>query len=186
MYWLANIVSPPRAGLSFSVLLRPAPAVPVQHWSWLPLLAGVALARAVGRLAQVEAVLKWPNDLLLGERRRKAAGLLIQGEAGAVVLGMPSLHEALVALGQRNIRSLFVEGGPKLAGSFLSEGLVDRLIIFRAPVVLGNAAPKAFAHAPAGFAEMLGDERHAIVDERRFGDDTMTVYALREVPCSPV
>lgn len=107
-------------------------------------------------------------------------------EAGAVVLGMPSLHEALVALGQRNIRSLFVEGGPTLAGSFLGEGLVDRLIIFRAPVVLGNAALKAFAHAPAGFAEMLGDERHAIVDERRFGDDTMTVYALREVPCSPV
>src|SRR4051812_20559632 len=58
-------VSPPRAGLTFSFLLRPA-GVPVQRWGWLPLLVGVGLTRAVRRLGEVEAMLKWPNDLLLG------------------------------------------------------------------------------------------------------------------------
>jgi BirA family biotin operon repressor/biotin-[acetyl-CoA-carboxylase] ligase len=83
-------VSPPRAGLTFSVLLRPA-GVPAQRWAWLPLLAGVALTRTVRRLGEIEAVLKWPNDLLLGAGRGKAAGLLAEvvgnGEPG-VVLGI--------------------------------------------------------------------------------------------------
>lgn len=81
-------VSPPRAGLTFSVLLRPA-GVPVPRWGWLPLLAGVALTRAVGRLGEVVAVLKWPNDLLLGPDRKKAAGLLAEVAGGdAIVLGI--------------------------------------------------------------------------------------------------
>jgi BirA family biotin operon repressor/biotin-[acetyl-CoA-carboxylase] ligase len=80
-------VSPPRAGLTFSVLLRPS-AVPPARWGWLPLLAGVALTRAVGRLGEVDAWLKWPNDLLLGPHRRKAAGLLAEVADGAVVVGI--------------------------------------------------------------------------------------------------
>jgi BirA family transcriptional regulator, biotin operon repressor / biotin---[acetyl-CoA-carboxylase] ligase len=94
-------VSPPRAGLAVSVLLRPA--VPTARWGWLPLLAGVALAEAVGRVAVVDAVLKWPNDLLVrsamaaeavGAGYGKCAGLLAEvvpsGEVpgGAVVLGI--------------------------------------------------------------------------------------------------
>lgn len=84
-------ISPPRAGLTFSVLLRPgsgADPVPGQRRGWLPLLAGVALARAVGKVGEVEAVLKWPNDLLLGPDRRKAAGLLAEVADDAVVLGI--------------------------------------------------------------------------------------------------
>jgi BirA family biotin operon repressor/biotin-[acetyl-CoA-carboxylase] ligase len=80
-------VSPPRAGLTFSVLLRPS-GVPQYRWGWLPLLAGVALTRAVGRLGEVDAWLKWPNDLLLGPRRRKAAGLLAEVADGGVVVGI--------------------------------------------------------------------------------------------------
>lgn len=81
-------VSPPRAGLTFSALLRPGDAVPPSRWSWLPLLAGLALHRAVVRLAAVDAWLKWPNDLLLGADRRKAAGLLLRADAGAAVVGI--------------------------------------------------------------------------------------------------
>jgi BirA family biotin operon repressor/biotin-[acetyl-CoA-carboxylase] ligase len=80
--------SPPRAGLTFSLLLRPGPAVPAARWSWLPLLAGLAVQRAVRRLAEVEAWLKWPNDLLLGPHRRKAAGLLVQVIGDAAVVGV--------------------------------------------------------------------------------------------------
>jgi diaminohydroxyphosphoribosylaminopyrimidine deaminase / 5-amino-6-(5-phosphoribosylamino)uracil reductase len=103
--------------------------------------------------------------------------------AGAAVLESASLDTALRALRDDGVRALFVEGGARLAGSFLAESLVDRLIIFRSPIVLGDDAPAAFAFAPPGFETSLAESR--IVEERRFGDDLMTIYALEDVPCSP-
>jgi diaminohydroxyphosphoribosylaminopyrimidine deaminase/5-amino-6-(5-phosphoribosylamino)uracil reductase len=82
-----------------------------------------------------------------------------------------------------DVRSLLVEAGPRLAGSFLGESHVDRLVIFQSPLVLGERAPKAFAFAPQGFEAWLRQFR--VVERRTFGDDVMTTYALRDVPCSP-
>ncbi len=79
--------APSRSGLALSVLLR-LPDVRPARWGWLPLLAGVALREMVADLGRVEAVLKWPNDLLLGPRRAKAAGILAEVAGGAVVLGI--------------------------------------------------------------------------------------------------
>ncbi|MCZ4122102.1 biotin--[acetyl-CoA-carboxylase] ligase [Streptomyces sp. H39-S7] len=75
--------APPRSGLFFSVLLRPAD-VPVERWGWLPLLAGVATATALSRAAGVDTALKWPNDLLVtidGEER-KTGGILAERTGG--------------------------------------------------------------------------------------------------------
>jgi diaminohydroxyphosphoribosylaminopyrimidine deaminase/5-amino-6-(5-phosphoribosylamino)uracil reductase len=74
------------------------------------------------------------------------------------------------------IDSLYAEGGAGLAGALLDAEVVDRLIIFRAPVVLGAGALGAFG-AARPFAP---DEapRFRIVRQRRFGDDDMTIYAL--------
>ncbi|SHN45382.1 BirA family transcriptional regulator, biotin operon repressor / biotin-[acetyl-CoA-carboxylase] ligase [Cryptosporangium aurantiacum] len=80
-------VSPPGAGLTFSVLLRPA-EVPRERWGWVPLLAGAALASSVAAVAGVETWLKWPNDLLAGADRKKTAGLLAEVAGDAVVLGI--------------------------------------------------------------------------------------------------
>jgi BirA family transcriptional regulator, biotin operon repressor / biotin---[acetyl-CoA-carboxylase] ligase len=68
--------APARSGLTLSVLLRPT--VPQARWSWLPLLVGVALCRAVSTVGELLAVLKWPNDLLLGAHLRKAGGILAE------------------------------------------------------------------------------------------------------------
>ena len=78
-------VSPPRAALTFSVLLRPAP-VPRALLGWLPLLAGVAVAAAVRDVAAVDAQLKWPNDVLVGPA--KLAGILAEAAGDAVVIGI--------------------------------------------------------------------------------------------------
>ena len=48
--------SPPRAGLTFSVLVRPD--LPAAQWSWLPLWTGLAVATALTARAEVEAELK--------------------------------------------------------------------------------------------------------------------------------
>lgn len=79
-------ISPPRAGLTLSVLLRPE--VPIAAWGWLPLLAGVALHEAVAASASCPVALKWPNDLLAGDPPRKAAGILAQTSGDAVVIGI--------------------------------------------------------------------------------------------------
>jgi BirA family biotin operon repressor/biotin-[acetyl-CoA-carboxylase] ligase len=77
--------SPPRAGLTFSVLLRPA--VPIHHWGWLPLLAGVAVHEAA-RSTGVATSIKWPNDLLADVDGRKLVGILAQTSGPAVVIGI--------------------------------------------------------------------------------------------------
>jgi BirA family biotin operon repressor/biotin-[acetyl-CoA-carboxylase] ligase len=77
--------SPARAGLTLSVLLRPA-GVSHSRYGWLPLLAGVALVETVRRLGEVDAVLKWPNDLLIDGR--KGAGILAESIGDGVVIGI--------------------------------------------------------------------------------------------------
>ena len=77
-------VSPPRAGLTFSVLLRPA-AVPSARRGWVPLLTGVAIAAALRAEAGLDAGLKWPNDVLVNEA--KLAGILAEQAGDAIVVG---------------------------------------------------------------------------------------------------
>lgn len=76
----------PEGGLYLSVLLRPT-GVPTRRLAWLTMLAGVALVRTA-RWAAATAVLKWPNDLLLGPDRGKGAGVLAETVADGVVLGI--------------------------------------------------------------------------------------------------
>lgn len=77
-------LSPAGAGLTVSVLLRPTP--PTQTWGWLPLLAGVAVAAPLARLSGLAVGLKWPNDVLVEER--KLGGLLAETSGDAVVVGV--------------------------------------------------------------------------------------------------
>ncbi|MGX6602445.1 biotin--[acetyl-CoA-carboxylase] ligase [Micromonosporaceae bacterium Da 78-11] len=87
-------MSPARAGLTLSVLLRPGEENTAKGWTpvsagaagWLPLLAGVALLDAVQRVAEVPAALKWPNDLLVGDA--KCAGILAEMVGDAVIVGI--------------------------------------------------------------------------------------------------
>ncbi|MHB1434227.1 MAG: biotin--[acetyl-CoA-carboxylase] ligase [Streptosporangiaceae bacterium] len=75
----------PGGSLTFSVLLRPA-AVPAGVRGWVPLLTGVAVARAVRRVTGVRALLKWPNDVLAGAG--KLAGILAEQAGDAIVVGV--------------------------------------------------------------------------------------------------
>ena len=94
---------------------------------------------------------------------------------GVALLHAATTSDALVALRERGVRSLLVEGGAALASAFLQEALVDRLIIFRAPLVLGSGALNAFSAMPPVRA---GDAtRWRLIRSQRFEDDEMTVYA---------
>ncbi|HEU5487118.1 MAG TPA: biotin--[acetyl-CoA-carboxylase] ligase [Microlunatus sp.] len=79
--------APPGRSIAMSVLLQPSRP---DGWTWLPLLAGLAVADSLRALADVPALLKWPNDVLVEDA--KICGIL--GErvdtttAPACVLGL--------------------------------------------------------------------------------------------------
>lgn len=77
-------VSPPRAGLTLSMLLRPE--APVAQWPWLLGLVAVAAATALQDRTEVDVRLKWPNDLVVDGR--KLGGLLGEVVDDAVVIGI--------------------------------------------------------------------------------------------------
>jgi BirA family biotin operon repressor/biotin-[acetyl-CoA-carboxylase] ligase len=78
--WVASRGS----SLLVSVLLRPS--LPSDRTQLVSIAAGLAMADAIERVAGFAPALKWPNDLLVGEK--KLAGLLAEGDGDAVVVGV--------------------------------------------------------------------------------------------------
>jgi BirA family biotin operon repressor/biotin-[acetyl-CoA-carboxylase] ligase len=129
--------SPPRAGLTVSVLLRPD--VPAARRAWLSLLTGVALAEAVSEVTGVRASLKWPNDLLAADGA-KLAGILAETAGTAVVVG--------VGLNVSTRRDELPDTGTSLV-------LVAGTPIDRAAVLLGFL--RAFERRYSRWVQALGD-----------------------------
>src|SRR5512146_1402314 len=151
--------------------------------------------RAAPRRVVFDSNLRTPFDSVLVRTAREIETILIarydapapRREAleavGVRIITAPDLTGALASLRAVGVRSLFVEGGARLAGSMLAADLVDRLVIFQSPTRLGDTALGAFDFAPPGYAGALANVR--VVEERSFGPDQLTVYALHDVPCSP-
>jgi len=71
--------------------------------------------------------------------------------------------EELATLAREGVQSLLLEGGPTIAASFLAEGLVDRLLVFVAPVLAGGGIPMLAPlprpiDLPAASVELVGDD----------------------------
>lgn len=68
--------APPQTSLALSMLVVPPPGLSSERWTWLPLLCGMAAAEAIRRAAELPAMLKWPNDVMIGDR--KLCGILAE------------------------------------------------------------------------------------------------------------
>lgn len=99
-------------------------------------------------------------------------------EVGADADGRVDLPALLVALYARGVRAVLLEGGPTLAGAFLAAGLVDRVVGYVAPKLLG-AGPSALA--AAGVTTIDRAIALEITDLRRVGPD----IRLTAVPAPP-
>ncbi|MFI5758820.1 bifunctional diaminohydroxyphosphoribosylaminopyrimidine deaminase/5-amino-6-(5-phosphoribosylamino)uracil reductase RibD [Streptomyces sp. NPDC051569] len=92
-------------------------------------------------------------------------------------LDIPAL---LAALHERGVRSVLLEGGPALAGSFVAAGAVDKVVGYLAPVLLG-AGPAALADA--GITTIAGALRLRITETVRIGTDLrVTAVPVPAVP----
>lgn len=96
-------------------------------------------------------------------------------------MGGDGLRSGLRLLAERGLSDVLCEGGPGLAGALLAEGLVDRLVLFVAPLLVGRGAPDLVAApAPGAIADAL---RLQNVTWEAVGDDLL----LRaDLPASPV
>jgi diaminohydroxyphosphoribosylaminopyrimidine deaminase/5-amino-6-(5-phosphoribosylamino)uracil reductase len=99
-------------------------------------------------------------------------------EVGAEMLELPAaeglvdLEKLLRALGEREITSVLVEGGGILFGSLFDQGLVDKVIAFTAPIIIGGAEAKT-AVAGRGVDSVADSFRLERVRVEKLGDDLM-------------
>jgi diaminohydroxyphosphoribosylaminopyrimidine deaminase/5-amino-6-(5-phosphoribosylamino)uracil reductase len=117
-------------------------------------------------------------------REARRAELLKRGaaieELPASGSSRPSLGEVLDRLGRREINELWVEAGARLAGALLSQALVDELIVYLAPKLLG---PQARPLVELDEIANLPDApRFAVMDTVRMGEDVR--LRLRPQPAS--
>jgi diaminohydroxyphosphoribosylaminopyrimidine deaminase / 5-amino-6-(5-phosphoribosylamino)uracil reductase len=78
-----------------------------------------------------------PVRVVMGQREVPAASRVLDGAAETVVLRTRDPEEVLADLFARDRRHLFLEGGPTVAAAFVRAGLVDEIVAYVAPMLLG-------------------------------------------------
>jgi BirA family biotin operon repressor/biotin-[acetyl-CoA-carboxylase] ligase len=129
-------VTPPGAALTFSAVFDPV--VGTEWWPVVPLVAGYAVARALGGFA----TLKWPNDVMIGDR--KVSGILVERvhtRPPMVVIGIGiNVDQAADELPVPTATSLALAGHP-----------IDRTVLFGDVVRHLRASLGMFAGSPNTF-----------------------------------
>ena len=88
------------------------------------------------------------------------------------------LGQVLAELGQRGINGLLVEAGPGVAGALVDAGLVDELVIYQAPHIMGSeTAPMLMT---PGWRQLTDRRELTIVERRVVGDDLRITARLRD------
>ena len=105
--------------------------------------------------------------------REKGAELLhLPAEGGARV----ELRALLAALAERECNEIHLEAGARLAGAFLAADLVDELLLYQAPVLLGEGRPIA---ALGAFSSLAQGTRLRWLQRKDVGED----MRLRAIVC---
>lgn len=108
-----------------------------------------------------------PLRVVLGDRDAPGDWLRITGHDPAA---------ALAVLAEREVRHVLVEGGPTVSAAFLRAGLVDRVLTYVAPVLLGAGRS---AVEDLGIGTLADGLRLATEDVRRLGPDVLISARVR-------
>jgi BirA family biotin operon repressor/biotin-[acetyl-CoA-carboxylase] ligase len=167
--------SPPRAGVTMSMLFRPVEASP-----WVGIAVAIGAVDGINGASEARLRLKWPNDLICGER--KVGGVIAEVEGGSVIVGIGV-----------NVTTSRGELPVETATSLLLEGIsLDREIVVKAML---RGIADAYRRSPEqlradylelldtigrrvrvstlqgdveGVAETIDEHGHLIVDGRSF------------------
>ncbi len=122
------------------------------------------------------------GKVLIAAAQDDAAKIKLLSDLGAEVIVIPNAHgkvdlaALLLALGKRGINEVMVEAGARLNGSLLREGCVDELLLYQAPVLLGDRA-----RGMADFAELTelaGKIGMTVIERRMIGHDQRIVARI--------
>ena len=106
------------------------------------------------------------------ENRSPERWVLTRGEAPA---GWHRLGDPADVTAMDDVRYLLVEGGAGAAAAFLQADVVDRLLIYRAPILIGGGRPGLGDIGLGSLAQAHG--RWQRTDFRPLGSDTLEVYS---------
>ena len=128
---------------------------------------------ARGRVREGDA----PTLYIHAPDARMPRGIDAQHAPAPVNAGRFDLDAVLQLLAAREINEIQVEAGATLAGGFLAAGLVDELLLYVAPVILGERARPMFDGLPIDTMEER--LRMQIIESRRIGDDVRLLMRPR-------
>lgn len=130
-------------------------------------------------------ILQQPGQTVIVTCSEEEAAWEALQQAGAEIIAVPQdahnnvdLAAVLDQLGEREINELHVETGATLAGALMQAGLVDELIVYMAPTLLGDAARGLF-HLP-GIETMDDRLPLQIKDIRAIGDDWRITAGMKK------
>ena len=110
-----------------------------------------------------------PLRVVMGERDLSGDRRVFDGAAETVHLRTRDPRQVLAELWSRDRRHVFLEGGPTLAAAFLTAGVVDEVIAYVAPTLLGSGAPAVADLAITTIADAV---RLPVVDVTVIGEGT--------------
>lgn len=120
------------------------------------------------RLPDTTLAAHQPLRVVVGQREIPSEAAVLSDDAPTMALRTRDLAEVMVALSDRT--DVIVEGGPTLAGAFLRAGLVDRILAYVAPILLGGPLT---AVDDVGVASIAGALRWHYDGVQRIGPDLM-------------
>ncbi len=145
-----------------------------------------------GRTPLGAQIFSEPGEVLLAlGRLAKSEEKATFTQTGAELVELPSaggrvdLEGLLKVLGEREITSVLVESGGTLLGSLFDNGLVDKVIAFIAPIIIGGKEAKT-AVTGKGVDKVADSLKLERVSVEKIGDDLMVSGYIKEKACLPV
>ncbi len=113
-----------------------------------------------------------PLRVVVGRRDLPPTARVLDGAAPTLQLRTRDLHAVLAELHAREVRHVWLEGGPTLAAAFWRAGLVDEVLAYLAPALLGSGAA---AVADLGITGIGDAARLRLLEVARLGEDVLLV-----------
>ena len=122
------------------------------------------------RIPETAAVLTDECETIVVHTQQSNRGVMLPSGAGGV-----DLSALLEHLGDKGIQELLVEGGPVVWSQFIQEGLVDRAIIIRSPITLGEGPMSGITDSK------LSDGGLDLVKQTKWEDDEVQFWSRPEL-----
>lgn len=118
-----------------------------------------------------------PLRVVMGQRDLPDTARVFDDTAPTVHLRTRIPHQVLTDLSAREIHHVWLEGGPTVAAAFLADGLVNEVVAYVAPVLLGSGRPSV---SDLGITTIADALRLEPTDTRIVGHDVRITATLEE------